>query len=103
MVSQDESIEPGELLASIPILLGLISLPSLAPIWVARRTSTRWAAAVLMAAAAAAAGVAATASDDAQAGLAVLLVMYAVVPVCLAVASADWVVGRMRPAKSPGA
>ena len=71
------------LLGATPIYLAIVSLPSLLPISATRSSRARVVATVFMAVVAAWAGALAIATDDAQAGLAVLIVPYVAVPLGL--------------------
>jgi hypothetical protein len=72
-------------LGAIPVYLGFISLPSLGPIAAARPGPMRQVATAIMTIVAVVACVLVIATDDAQAGLAVLLVPFTAVPLGLIV------------------
>ena len=90
-------------LAGAPFSVVFVAGPSLAPMVAPRRGWVGWIALALMTAVALAAGVAIAVSDDAQAGLAVLWVTYAALPL----AGLIWAVQRYaddrRARRSPSA
>lgn len=77
--------------AGAPFTVVFVAGPSLAPMVAARPRWLRWAAVALMTAVALAAGIAVAVSEDAQAGLAVLWVTYAALPL----AGLIWAVQRL--------
>lgn len=88
----DEAISVSRTVAVAPLYLGFVALPAFAAIIAGRWWVTRLVVTVVVTAVAAGAGVAMARSDDAQAGLLVLWVPMAAVPLAAGV----WVVGAMR-------
>ena len=82
------------LVLSSPFYLAFVALPSLAPIAIAQQPPTRVGAVVVMTGAAAVAGTLVVTTDDAQAGLAVLLVPVIAVPLALFIGIAQAVTDR---------
>lgn len=72
-------------IAAAPWYLMFVAVPSALPIAVSHHRVTRGAATVVMTATAVAAGALVVASDDAQAGLAVLWVPYVAIPTAVAI------------------
>lgn len=95
------SINRVGVLLSTPIYLAFISLPSLAPIAVARTIRGRHLTTAVMSAVAIIAAIAVVRTDDAQAGLAVLFVVYAAIPLAVLIAIdqavVDYFARRSRP------
>ncbi len=77
---EDKSTSLGGLIAAAPLCLAFVALPSLLALAVARRRLMWISVVIVMTAVAAAAGILVATTDDAQAGLAVLLVPYVAVP-----------------------
>lgn len=71
--------------ASVPVSIGFVALPSFLPLAVARHRATKIVVLALMTSTAVIAGVLVETTDDAQAGLAVLWVPYAAVPLAAAI------------------
>jgi hypothetical protein len=87
--------------AAAPWYLMFVAVPSAMPIAVSRHRVTRGAATVVMTATAAVAGALVVASDDAQAGLAVLWVPYVAMPTAVVIGLAQAVAACFRPPQPP--
>jgi RDD family len=85
------------LAAVAPVYLGFVALPSLFPLLAARAGARRLAVLVVMTAVAATSAVSMATSDDAQAGLAVLLVPYVAIPLAVVVWAGEAVAARRMP------
>ena len=83
------------LVASAPWYLGFVAAPAYLPLAAARHRLVRIAVLVVMTATAGTAGVLVVASDDAQAGLAVLVVSYVALPLAGAIEVVNYL--RRRP------
>jgi hypothetical protein len=77
---ENKSTSLGGLIASAPVYLAFVALPSLLPLAVARRGLVWISVVIVMSAVAVAAGILVMTTDDAQAGLAVLWVAFVAVP-----------------------
>jgi hypothetical protein len=77
---ENKSTSLGGHIASAPLYLAFVALPSLLPIAVARRGLMWISVVIVMSAVAVAAGIAVATTDDAQAGLAVLWVPFVAEP-----------------------
>ena len=86
-VTNNTSIDAGRLLVSVPFYIALVGAPSLLAVWTAPGRGTL-PTLVTMTLVAAVAGWLVAATDDAQAGLAVLLVPYVAVPLAVLFSSA---------------
>jgi hypothetical protein len=86
-VTSNTSIDAGRLAVSAPFYLALVGAPSLLAVWTAPPRGTL-PTLVAMSTVAAVAGWLVAATDDAQAGLAVLLVPYVAVPLAVLFSSA---------------
>ncbi|MEA3218264.1 MAG: hypothetical protein QOJ19_4420 [Acidimicrobiia bacterium] len=78
-----------------PVYLPFVALPSLLPLVAARSGWPRSVVLVVMTAVGAVAGTLVMTTDDAQAGLAVLIVPYVAVPFAAVIAIFRWLVGRV--------
>src|SRR5687768_8761901 len=78
-----QSVDVPDFLSSALFYVGFVSLPSLLPIAVARAGPTRVAATAVMSIVAGVSGVLIATTDDAQAGLAVLIVAYVAIPLAV--------------------
>lgn len=90
------TVSPAGLASFAASSLAFVALPSLAPIAAARSSAVGWAAAAVMTVVAAIAGVLVVATDDAQAGLAVLWVPYVALPLALVISVTEAVVRKLR-------
>lgn len=81
----DYDVTAEEFAGAALFTLGFVALPSLLPIAVARPRTARWVALGVMTAIAAGAGTLIAVSDDAQAGIVVLMVPVLAVPVTVGV------------------
>lgn len=99
-----KSLSSEGLPALVPYCLGFVALPSALPLAVARRHASRILVAVALTLVAALAGALIVATDDAQAGLAVLWVPLVAVPLAVVVGLAQALAGRRRSSPpAPGA
>jgi len=80
IVSGDESMSIGRVVAVAPFDLAVVALPSALALAAARARATRVVALIVMTTVSAIAGVIVTASEEAQAGLAMLWVPYVACP-----------------------
>ena len=98
----DRSVDVREFLSAALVYLGFVALPSLLPVAAARAGAMRMAATLLMAVVAGVAGVLIVTTDDAQAGLAVLVVPYVAVPLALLLLVLRALINRGHAAREPG-
>lgn len=89
------------LVAAAPVYLGFVSLPSLLPLLAARTAGLRLFAVLVMTGVAGTAGVLVVTTDDAQAGLAVLIIPYVAIPLAGVLWVASAVVAARRPLTVP--
>lgn len=93
---QDRSVRLGGLAASAPLYLAFVALPSVLPLALARHRTVRATVVLFMTAIAVVASTSIVVTDDAQAGLAVLLVGAAAIPLAVVVGVGEALVAGLR-------
>jgi hypothetical protein len=92
---QFRSVSYTGLVSSVPTLLAFVALPSALPVIAARPGWPRFLVLLVMTVLAATVGTLVMVTDDAQAGVAVLLVPFVAAPFAVAIAIFRWLVGRV--------
>jgi hypothetical protein len=97
-----KSLSASGMVAGLPLYLAFVGLPSVFPFALARLVWVRAVVLLVMTATAATAGALVVTTDDAQAGLAVLIVAYVGVPLAVVIAlghaiGSRWPRGRLSP------
>ena len=97
-----KSVSASGMVAGLPLYLAFVGLPSALPFALARHAWVRVVVLLAMTATAATAGTLVVTTDDAQAGLAVLIVAYVGVPLAVVIAlghaiGSRWPRGRLSP------
>ena len=104
--SDHSHVERRALPSAMPLLLCFVWVPCVLHLLATSRRWLRWVLLAVITITAATAGASVVATDDAQAGLAILLVAYVAVPLAVLVGGAEHVVGlathrRRRRAREP--